>query len=450
MYYRIGYGRVEWGDDLSAFLAGGPRRLPDPGQLLALVHGTVPSPDATLLPGVRRLAVGTAVRVNAAGVTVTRHRPELPEPRTGLAEAVGHALDGLKGDYAIAYSGGLASAFIAVSALAAGHRPVLLHADFGGAWGERSPVVPPPIPGLEIRYVRVDPAKLFTHEPVSGREPVPPLPDREVPLRLTARLSDSCGLPVVSGGLLKDLVSARPPEAGAGYRGWRLLGCEPFHTTGTLSGLAEARELLGRNVAFSPGPGGREAPDGQPAGKPAPPGPAGAAPLPGLTRAGEEALSSSRHGMLALWKDHLDFLDPVSGRVVAGLEERGTGGALLPALDPRVIAAVASLPPAKLGRIHRGAFRNHLPLERAVDGRRVYGACRAPSGHWLRLAAAGHLYRERRRIHGWLEQESVLAGLGVLDVDRVLAVLRDGRELAEHALPLLRLVWVCKWLRENR
>lgn len=452
VYYRVGYGRVEWGDDVDAFLPGGSRRSPDPdpGQLLALIHGTVPSPDATLLPGVQRLAVGTVVRVDTAGVTVTRHRPELPEPRLGMAEAVGRALDGLKGDYAIAYSGGLASAFLAVSALAAGHRPLLLHADLGGAWGEKPPAGPPPIPGLEIRHVRVDPAELFAHEPVSGREAVPPLPDTQVPQRLMARLSDMCGLPVVSGGLLKDLASARLPEADAGYRGWRLLGCEPFHITDTLRGLAEARELLSRNVVFSPGLGGREAPDEQPVGKPAPPRPAGAAPLPGLTQEGEEALSSSRHGMLALWKDHLDFLDPVSGRVVAGLEERGASGALLPALDPLVIAAVAALPPAKLGRIHRGVFRNHLPLEQAVNKRRVYDVCRAPSGHWLRLGAVAHLHRERRRIHGWLEQESALADLGVLDVGRVLAVLRDGRELAEHALPMLRLVWVCQWLRGHR
>ncbi|MET9513572.1 hypothetical protein [Streptomyces sp. NPDC002994] len=453
VYYRVGYGRIEWGDDLGAFLTRGRQQAPDPGQLLALIHGTMPSPDATLLPGVQRLAVGTVVRVDSAGVTVTRQRPEPAEPRRGPAEAVGRALDALKelkGDYAIAYSGGLASAFLAVSALAAGHRPVLLHADFGGAWGERSPAVPAPIPGLEIRHVRVDPAELFAHEPVGGHEPVPPLPDTHVPQRLMARLSESCGLPVVSGGLLKDLASARLPEADPGYRGWRLLGCEPFHITDTLRGLAEARELLSRNVVFSPGLGGREVLDQQPVGKPAPPRPAGAAPLPGLTQAGEEALSSSRHGMLALWKDHLDFLDPVRGRVVAGLEERGAAGSLVPALDPRVIAAVAGLPPEKLGRIHRGAFRNHLPLERAVNKRRVYDICRAPSGHWLRLGAAAHLHRERGRIHGWLEQENALADLGVLDVGRVLAVLRDGRELAEHALPMLRLVWVCQWLRGHR
>ncbi|MGX1880588.1 hypothetical protein [Streptomyces sp. NPDC055287] len=450
VYYRVRYGHVEWGDDLGAFATGGLHRPPGPGQLLALIHGTVPPPDATLMPGVRRLAVGTVVQVDPAGVTVTRRRPELPEPGTGPAEAVARALRGLNGDYAIAYSGGLASAFLAVCALAAGHRPVLLHADLGGAWGEGSPAWPPPIPGLEIRHVRIDAAELLAHEPVGGNEPVPPLPDTHAPQRLMDRLSESCGLPVVSGGLLKDLMSARLPEADTGCRGWRLLGCEPFHITDTLRGLAEARELLSRNAVFSPGLGGRKVPDGRTARKPAPPRPAGAAPLPGLTQEGEEALSSSRHGMLAVWKDHLDFLDPVSGRVVAGLEERGTGGALLPALDPEVIAAVAALRPAKLGRIHRGAFHNHLPLERALSRRKVYDVCRAPSGHWLRLAAVAHLHRERGRIHAWLEQESALADLGVLDVGRVLAVLRDGRELADHALPMLRLVWVCQWLRGRR
>ncbi|MFD5099506.1 hypothetical protein ACFWJN_11125, partial [Streptomyces albidochromogenes] len=282
VYYRVGPGRVEWGEDLRAFLADGPHRPPRTGHLLALVHGTVPSPDATLLPDVRRLAVGTVVRVDAAGVTVTRQRPEPAEPGTGLAEAVGRALDGLNGEYAIAYSGGLASAFVAVSALAAGHRPVLLHADFGGARGGGAPVVPSPVPGLEIRRVPVDPARLFAHEPVSGREPLPPLPDTEVPRRLMDRLSESCGLPVVSGGLLKDLVSARLPEAGTGYRGWRLLGCEPFHVNATLRGLAEARRLLGGNTVFPPGAYDREPAAGRPPGRPGPPGGTGAPPRPGL------------------------------------------------------------------------------------------------------------------------------------------------------------------------
>ncbi|MGW7197149.1 hypothetical protein [Streptomyces chryseus] len=449
VYYRVGPGRVEWGEDLRAFRADGSPRPPRTGQLLALVHGTVPSPDTTLLPDVRRLAVGTVVRVDAAGVTVTRQRPELAEPGTGPAEAVGRALDGLKGEYAIAYSGGLASAFVAASALAAGHRPVLLHADFGGARGG-SPAVPSPVPGLEIRHVPVDPARLFAHEPVSGREPVPPLPDTEVPRRLMERLSESCGLPVVSGGLLKDLTSARLPEAGTGYRGWRLLGCEPFHVTDTLRGLAEARELLGGNTVFPPGPYDREPAAGRPPGRPGTPGWTGATPLPGLTEEGEEALAASRRGMLALWKGHLDFLDPVSGRVVAGVEERGTGGAVLPALDPQVIAAVAALRPTKLGRIRRGVFHNHLPLERALRGRRTHGLCRAPAGHWLRRGALAHLHRERARLHAWLERDRALADLGVLDVDRVLAVLRDGRELADHAMPVLRLVWVCQWLRGTR
>ncbi|MGW7051611.1 hypothetical protein [Streptomyces sp. NPDC054887] len=444
VYYRVDRGRVEWGEDLRAFLADGSPRTPRPGHLLALVHGTVPSPDATLLPDVRRLAVGTVVRVDATGVCVTRQRPEPPEPGTGPAEAVGRALDGLGGDYAIAYSGGLASAFVAVSALAAGHRPVLLHADFGARGGGPSKP-PPPVPGLEIRQVRVDPAELFAHQPVTGDEPVPPLPDTEAPRRLMDRLSESCGLPVVSGGLLKDLASARLPEAGTGYRGWRLLGCEPFHIGDTLRGLAEARELLGGRTVFPPGPGGRPVP----AGHPPQAGPAGAAPLPGLTPEGEEALAFSRRGMLALWKSHLDLLDPVTGRAVAGVEERGTGGALLPALDPHVIAAVAALRPAKLGRIRRGVFHNHLPLERAVARRRVHDLCRAPSGHWLRRGALAHLHRERAGIRAWLERERIPAGLGV-DVDRVLAVLRDGRELADHALPILRLVWVCQWLRGAR
>lgn len=444
VYYRVDYGRLEWGSDLDDFRSGTARPAVDPGRLLALVHGAVPAPDDTPLPGVQRLAVGTVVRVDTAGVTVTRRIPELPDPGIGLVRAVGDALSGLDGRYVVAYSGGLGSAFVAVCAIRAGHRPRLLHADPGPDFGH---LALPEIPGLDLGRVRVDPDELLDPHAITGAEPAPPLPDTEVPRRLLAKLAEETGLPVVGGGLFEDLTSSRLPEADTGLRGRRLLGCEPFHITDTLRSLAEARELLSRSAVFVPGLGGREVPDEQPVGAPPPPRPPGANQLPGLTPAGEDAYVSAQHGMMALWKDHLDFLDPVLGRAVAGMAEHGHDGALMPALDPHVIASVAALPPTRLGRIDRGAFRNHLPLHAALAGHGVGRVRRRPPGQWLRPAAAGYLFRLRDRIIARMERESPLADLGLIDVRAVSDVFRDGRELTDHALPLLRLVWVDQWLR---
>ncbi|MER8072341.1 hypothetical protein ABTZ59_29025 [Streptomyces sp. NPDC094034] len=445
VYYRVDYGRLEWGDDLSSFLQKSARPSLDPGRLLTLVHGMAPAPDATPVPGVHRLAVGTVARVDATGVTVTRRVPELPKTRTGLVQAVGDALGTLGGEYAIAYSGGLSSAFAALSAREAGHRPVLLHADFGSALRRRPT---PEIPGFPTRRVSVELSGLLDHHSITGDEMFPPLPDIEVPQRLTARLMDAAGLPVAHGGLLEDLTSIRLPEADAGSRGWRLLGCEPFHITDTLRNLAEARELISRGAVFAPGLGGREIPDKQPVGMASPPKPLGASPMPGLTRAGEEAYSSSQLAMMALWKDHLDFLPPVLGRVIAGLEERGDGGALLPALDPVVLAAVAALPPSKLGRISRGTFTTHLPLHKALRKHRISGASRSTPGQWIRLAAAAHLRRARAELIARMEDDDCpLADMGLVDPNKIMEILRDSHQLTEHALPLLRMVWLDQWLR---
>ncbi|MBZ6476399.1 hypothetical protein [Streptomyces griseocarneus] len=453
-YYRVGYGRLEWSDDLSALVprAAWPRL--DPGHLLTLVHGTAPAPDATPVPEVQRLAVGTVARVDASGVTVTRRVPEMPAPAPGLAQAVGDALSELGAQYAIAYSGGLSSAFTAVSALEAGHRPVLLHADFGEAF-RRAPVpnVPdlpdvPDVPGLTTCRVPVDPSELLDHRSITGDEPFPPLPDTEVSSRLVARLSGAAGLPVAAGALLEDLTAITLPEADAGVRGRRLLACEPFHITGTLRGLSEARELMSRGAVFAPGLGGREIPDEQPVGMPPPPKPLGAALVPVLTEAGEAAYASAQLATMALWKEHLDFLPTALGRVVAGLAERGGGGgAVLPALDPTVIATVASLRRGRLGRIHRGSFRTHLPLYEALERHRISGVRRSAPGHWLRVAAAVHLRREREKVIARMTYSSPLADMGLVDPRKVTDILRDAHRLTDHALPLLRAVWLDQWLR---
>jgi hypothetical protein len=150
---------------------------------------------------------------------------------------------------------------------------------------------------------------------------------------------------------------------------------------------------------------------------------------------------------MAVWQDHLDQLDPVLGRLVAGLEERGDGGLLSPALDPRVHAAAAAIPALRLGRIRHGVFENHRPLRAVVGAAGITGVRRASSGFWLRLGAADHLRRRREKLALELQRGCALADLGVVDVRAVTHDLRDGRDLTEHALPLLRLFWIDRWLR---
>ncbi|MDQ3988202.1 MAG: hypothetical protein M3291_03205 [Actinomycetota bacterium] len=445
VYYRVGYGKLEWGSRLADFLDRGVPPVPDPGWLLALIQGEIPAPDSTPVPGVQRLSVGTAVRVDSAGVTVGWRRPTQQRAVAGLAQAVADSVGA--SEFAIAYSGGLSSAFVAASALRAGRRPLLLHADLGAAVRMGSLAE---VPGLEVQRKVVDPLELLDHHPITGDELLPPMPDIEVPRRMLARLATDTGVPIVSGGLLTTLTSVKLPDVQAGLRGWRLLGCEPFHISGTLRTLTEARELLGKGVVYSPdGPrdGARSAPDAQPVGAPPPPSPTGGAKLPGLTAVGRQALETAHRGSMAVWQDHLDSLGPALGRLTAGLEERGDGGALLPALDPGVLAAVAAVRPARLGHIRRGMLRTHLPLRRMVAAHGIDRVDESSTGFWLRLAAAVYLHRERDKIISELERGCALADLGLIEPAVVTRTLRDGRLLAELALPLLRMVWIDRWLR---
>jgi len=448
VYYRVGYGRLEWGTHLTDYLGGVVAPGPDLGGLLALIQGAVPAPDSTPVPGGQRLSVGTAVRVDSAGVTVSWRRPALQRAVGGLSQLVAASLGSAGSEFAIAYSGGLASAFVAASAIRAGRRPVLLHADLGPTFHARSLAT---VPGLEILRNPVDPFELLDHHPITGDEPLPPLPDIEVPRRMLARLAaDNSGVPIVSGGLLRTLTSVKLPDVQAGLRGWRLLGCQPFHISGTLRTLAEARELLGKGVVYSPDAQRDEArrvPDAQPVGAPPPPSPTGGATLPGLTATGRQALETAHRGSMALWQEHLESLGPALGRLTAGVEEHGDGGAVLPALDPAVLAAVAAIAPERLGRIRRGMFRTHLPLRRAVADHGIDGVDESSPGFWLRLAAAGYLHREREKIIAELERGCALADLGLIEPAVIARVLRDGRTLAELALPLLRMVWIDRWLR---
>jgi hypothetical protein len=444
LYFRIGAGRLEWSTSLAAFVPDGAvPPAPGPADLIALTHGVTAPPETTAVPGVRRLMLGGEVRLDASGITATRRHPEPPGPPADLFTAVRAVLGDLPDGYAIAYSGGLGSAYLATAALAAGHRPTLVHAEL--SLPRLRPA--PDVPGLTVRRVPVDLATLFDHHPITGAEPLPVLPETEARRRLSAALADAVDGPLAGGGLLRDLTAVKLPDIDPGPRAWRLLGCEPFHIAGTLRSLAHAREMVGERIVFRPGDtGGAPAePDVQRVGAPPPPSPTGGSRLPWLTPEGKRVLELAHRGGMAVWQDHLDTLDPVTGRLVAGLEERGDGGTHSPALDPRVFTAAAAIPVARLGRVRRGVFENHRPLRDRTA--RITGLRGASTGYWLRAGATAHLAREREKIALELQRGCALADLGLVDVSAVVRNLRDGRDIAEHALPLLRLVWLDRWLR---
>lgn len=438
VYYRIDPSGVEWGADLSAFAEGAAVPGPEEWDLVALIHGTVPAPDDALgVPGVQRLSVGTVVRVDTTGVRVERRAPQLPSPEAELIDVVGAALP--NGEFAIAYSGGLSSAFLAVAAYRVGKRPVLVHADLGPAFAHL-PV--PEIPGLELRRVPMDVSELLDHHSIATDLPRPPTPEVEVRRRLVARLSSVVRLPLVTGTLLEDLISIRLPEADISDE--KLLACEPFHVAGTLPTLAAARKLLEEQTVYAPTVGGPgpSADHGRDVQRP----PTETPVVPGLTEAGREQHNVARQLHMPLWEEHLKSLPPVLGKADAALAERGAAGAILPALDPRVLGAVAALSPNDMGRIERGMFRNNLPMWRAIDAHGVRGVRRATSGYWLRLAAAEHLHAHRDKLAAYVA-DSPLTEAGLIEAEQVVAALRDPRQMSENALPLLRLIWIDHWMR---
>ncbi|MGX7674351.1 hypothetical protein [Plantactinospora sp. DSM 117369] len=439
MYYRIDPSGLEWGEDLAAFAGGAAVPAPEAWDLLALVHGNVPAPDDALgVPGVQRLTLGTVVRVDAAGVRVERQAPRLPAPERKLIDVVGAALP--DGAFGIAYSGGLSSAFLAVAAYQAGKRPLLVHADLGAAFAHL-PV--PEIPGLELRRVPMDVSELLDHHLIATEVPRPPTPEVEVRRRLVAKLSAAVELPLATGTLLEDLVSIRLPEAEISDE--KLLECEPFHVAGTLRTLAEARKLLQEQTVYTPMASVEGTPEQQPGAQP-PPVLAGTNFMPGLTEAGREECDIARQLRLPLWEEHIKSLPPVLGKADAALAERGGAGAVLPALDPQVLAAVAALSADDIGRIEQGVFRNNLPLWQAIEAHGVTGVRRAASGYWLRLAAAEHLYAQRDKLAAYVA-DSPLAKAGLIEAEQVAAALRDPRQMSENALALLRLVWTDHWMR---
>jgi hypothetical protein len=342
---------------------------------------------------------------------------------------------------------------VAVCARAAGRRPALFHADLDG------PAPPlPEIPDTRTQRVRCDLSELLDPAQISGRELAPPLPDTALRRGMTARLRATAGMPLVSGALLENLVSTTLPEIGGALRGRRLLACEPFHRDGVLGSLQEARAVL---AAKGAGMRGRRVIGAEPAESEsqevgaAPPARSEEGGLPGLTEAGREALKSARLATGAVWRTHLEDLPTALGRAEAARHEAGlTGpahaaGAVIPALDPRVLAAVAALPARALGRVRGGRFVNQAPLRDALARAGIAEVREASSAFRLRLAAATYVHRERRAIAAQLAGDCALADLGLLDPAPAVRLLRDGQATADRALIVLRLAWLDRWLRRR-
>jgi hypothetical protein len=448
VYYRLRRGRLELSDDLREFRPDGPPPEPDHGALLAAIHGLPEAPGSTPLPGVQQLTVGDSLRLDGDGVAVLRRPPQLTPSRRNLQRAVAEAIERDAPGAAIAYSGGLASSFIAVSAGSAGRRPELFHADLGTSAG-----LPPELPGARTQRVACDASELLDPERVTGRELAPPLPEAALRRGMMERLRAASGAPLVSGALLESLVSTTLPDVGEAGWGRRLLACEPFHREGTLATVREAREVLAAKGAGMRGrrAAGAEAESQEP-GAP-PPAPSEQGGLPGLTAAGREALKSARLASGAVWRTHLEDLPAAVGRVEAASQEAGLAGrdgdVVVPALDARVLGAIAARSPAELGRIRGGRFVNQVPLRDALARAGVGVVREASSGFRMRLAAAAYVHGERRAIAAALARECALADLGLLDPAPLLRLLADAQATADRALIILRLCWLDRWLRRR-
>jgi hypothetical protein len=451
VYYRIGSGRLDCGDDLAEVATRAGAADVDAGALLALIHGLPEAPDSSGVPGVHRLTVGTTLRVDSGGVRVLR-RPASVGRGGRLRPAVLDALGGLPRGYAIAYSGGLASAYLAVCAIAAGHRPTVVHASLGGT----RPA--PAIPGADLVVVPVDPDEALDPHQVTGAETLPPLPEVALYRHLTATLAGLAGGPMVTGASLTGLLTANLSDIPLGPGGRRLLGCEPFHLSGRLPTLRAARDLIAaqsdgvvRRAAGAP----RHRPEDEVQ-------PVGIAPerstedghgdgLPGLTEDGREALRSARLGTSAVWRNHLDGVPAVLGRAEADLRQRGDQRpgdpqVVQPALHQAVLAAIDALPNRRLAVIRGGLVRNQWPLRSTVHRHGVRSVLEHSSLFQARLAAARYLDRTREKVAADLGRECALADLGLLDPSPLLTLLDDGRLTADRALVILRLVWINRWL----
>ncbi len=310
IYYTLGPGRLDYGDDL-ATVAGGPVRARARDEiLLSLIHGVPLPPDATHVPGVHRLALGTTVRVEGAGITVDPARTapartaRKPARRSGdrIADAVAERLPA--GDLAIGYSGGLASAFLAVCAGRTGPEPRLLHQPLAAP-------LPRPVPSIptgSLEVARTDLADLVLGHQITGRELLPPLPDVYFPARALAAAYRN----LVLGGLFEDLFATTLLARTGGRAGARLLTCEPFHGSGRLRGLAAARRRLddGEPLAREAGAGHVDEATPHPR--------AATGWLPGLTPTALLLLINASKATPSLWREHLAAADPTTAALEHG------------------------------------------------------------------------------------------------------------------------------------
>jgi hypothetical protein len=459
VYFRAGYGSLEWGDDLAQFAGKPVRDLISRTHLMSLADGTPLPPDVTLVPGVRRLALGTRVQVDGNGVAVTAGAsPPLRHERpASITEVVGESLARMGDEPLIAFSGGLASTFLAASAVRAGLRPRLLHVA-GQPPGPERPL--PELSGPMLERVDLDLAGLLDPRQVTGGEALPPLPDSALPGRLPAALAAIRGVPVAGGSLLENLFTVKLTDADLGLAGWRTLACEPFHTGGAITGLRAARAVLNqrrrqRRPQTAPTP--HTPPSDPPADAAASSDHAADDPCRPvwLTDSGWDALGSARLASAAAWQEHERVLSRAAVAAEVAIAASGMGtespaGArdtvAFPALDQAVLGFAASQPASSLGQIRDGRFSNQLPLRAALRAQGVTQVREAGSAARTRMLAAACLLRERERFAAEVTKESPLADLGLIRPHAVAAVLRDGMTLTDHALPIVRLLWLDRWL----
>jgi len=112
-----------------------------------------------------------------------------------------------------------------------------------------------------------------------------------------------------------------------------------------------------------------------------------------------------------------------------------------------VAATAARLRPADLAGLAGGRFRNQLPLRLAVERSGVGAVGEAATEFRARLLAMICLHRARRCFADELHAGSALADRGLIDPAVTVAVLRHDTAWQTCALPLLRMIWIDRWLR---
>ncbi len=453
VFYRIDDGVLECSDELARLIRGDVRATMADATLLSLIHGVPFPPDATHVPGVRRLVVGGTLRVDERGVVVTIAPPDPPAqlaPRrpTKLADAITEWLAALSDDWALAFSGGLASTFLAVCASNAGACPPLLHVPLA------SPLYQPELPDVDGRTAIVigqDFVDQMAEHHITGTEAVPPLPDVCFPGWVLRRAVSQQDCVVVAGVGLESLVTTDLPNANLGLRSRRLRSCEPFHHTGRLRTIRHARRALRRGLSLGSRTSVAEH-DPVPAGGGQSP---GLIPheLPGLTDRGRSTLESASLASHTMITEHRVRIGPLYARLEQTIrqlwlnDDVSAAAMRYPSLAPGVLATAAALTPHEIAEIRGGLFVNHLPLRAELSRHGIGRVRESPGSFWARLAAARYLLRERRTITTELSRGSALAQRGLIDPAALSAALADGAVLAEHALPMLRAVWLDRWLR---